>query len=179
MKKIAIALCVLAAPAGAQTMPSESDFVPAERLLEEIAETPYECTGYDASSDSCEVLSFYQREGETILNGGQFVVSMDPRITGSAYVPLQIRDGKFCGDLDDMDLRLEGGEPGMEDMVIAIMRQAMEPYGEICSSYYRTGTEGEYTSVVRGESGEVVPEGVDVMQFFAEPKAIRAEDAAL
>lgn len=170
-----IGMVVLSACAQTEIAPlPQGTPVTIAQLLTETAATPYECTGFDARSDSCEAISTYTRSGDRVANAGMFLLSEEPRIKASGTVKLRIVGDRLCGDLGETDLSIEGmADPQaaafVRDTAIAVLGQL----GEICASYARLG-EGHYVADYTTASGDPLPEAREELRFFARPKKLRA-----
>ncbi len=148
--------------------------VPIPALLAETRALPYECLGYEAASDSCESLSRMSLQGSAVISRGQFVVSPAPRITAEAVVAFQLTaDGRACGNFSGIGLSFTGLPEGDAQVVAdRILREIFAGTGDVCVSYFRAGPDAFITEL-RDPDGALLPEGRDVVRFFATPKPLR------
>lgn len=168
-------LAACAAPPVPPPVPDETSRVDAASFLQAIEDTPYECADYEASSESCSVVSTYTRRGSEVLNRGVFLVDDAPPLRATGRMTLTIREGQLCGDLGRTELSIEGADSEINAFITDVSRQMMGAQGVICATIYRTGP-NRYVQMIRNAQGEVLPDGQEEVVFFATPKAIRYEE---
>ncbi|MFD1344429.1 hypothetical protein [Litorisediminicola beolgyonensis] len=167
-----------AALAGCATpeMPQKGAFVPFSEVMAETSGKPWECTAYEAATDSCEALSTYELTGDRIDSRGQFVIDTRPSIIAAGAVRFRERDGRACGNLGQMRMSFDGlDDPQAETFIREAVRATFGQMGEICVSYFRAG-EDRYVVEARDAAGALIPDGTDVVTFFADKKALREAD---
>ncbi|NNE79605.1 MAG: hypothetical protein HKN18_04955 [Silicimonas sp.] len=163
---LVLAACGTALPRG--------EAVPIQKVLADTRGLNYECVNYDASTDSCEGLARRKVRGDRIYYDASFIFpgpNFDV-IRMSMAADFRIEGGRYCGDMSDADIKIEGKlSAGQRSLIEEIMLAEMLSLGEVCGVYYREN--GQYVSVTTDRAGRVLPDGVESVRFFKRPKQLR------
>lgn len=156
------ALICLSGAAMAQDAPLDSE---AFKAL--VAETPYECAGYSEVTDSCETLTMITAEGDDVTAAGRSMIdeTIAIEITGAG----KLADGRTCMEVGGFDMSVIGVDKETSDLMAQQTKEAMAQYGDLCTTYFPQ-EDGSYLSLTAQRDGSAVPEGEEVVRFFAEPK---------
>ncbi|MBV2358721.1 hypothetical protein KUH32_02965 [Thalassococcus sp. CAU 1522] len=169
---IATALALLAGCAAPP--PEPGAFVPFVQVLGETAGRPFECTGYDPVSDTCESVGVLRRSGDD-LGAEAFLVlpiagqPVTLRFTGRGV----IRNDRACGVPGSYATEVTSeADQAFKDVFTEVMGVIFESMGELCTAYYR-GPDGSYVTEATDEAGQVLPGGRDTAHFFARQPRLR------
>lgn len=161
--------------AACATVPEKGDFVPIQTLAAETQDLPFECTGYDAATDSCEGIGQRTINGST-MTSMSLVALGDENGAGTMSFTTKhpIVDGKVCGIIGEPDVKVNGksvkeGENFMVDFLTGFLTAIAQ---ETCSAYYRSGD--HYFIEATGPDGTVLDDFSTYSRFFAEMKTLRA-----
>jgi hypothetical protein len=161
-----LAACGMAMPDG--------EIVPIQKILSDTRGLNYECVNYDAGSDTCEGIAHREVLGDRIF----FDVSMIVPGPNFDIVQMQvsadfrIEGGRYCGDMSNADVRVEGElSAGQRSLIEEVVLAQLLSMGEVCGLYYREN--GEYVSITTDRAGRVLPDSVEIVRFFEHPKDLR------
>lgn len=169
---LSIALCASACAAVAQDIdgPTDRRLVTSEELKEIIAATPFECSNYADDSDTCEVLTVLEVDGDKIGGAGKALYSegFPGTITGEGVL-----DGnRICMAPENVTFTFDSPDPEMNKMAESQLMAMLESLGTLCTSYYELEA-GGYVSVTTMQDGTPIPDGEEAVRFFDEEKALR------
>ena len=171
-----LALFVLLALAACGAAPRPTgDPIPLKRLF---AETPrYECANYDASSDSCDGISFRRVSGGRVSYDTEFLMPSVSNIPGRARVQMSVsfkmEPTRYCGDFRNADVKVSGVPSSYAIDLAMIFKAQMARHGEMCTRYYRAA-DGSYLSVTTRPDGAPLQDGTAPVEFLTGPKKLRS-----
>lgn len=176
MKKAAFALAALALTACDVPEPAtKGAFVPLAQVYAENADKPFECVGYQATSDSCEGLGRSVIRGNVVTSTTLFALDEGLPATIKVVTRHRVKNGKACGIIGRAKVTVESdatpeAAAAVTDMFTVLMTDMVS---ELCVGYYRSG-EGYYVEATT-LSGEVLPDLTEtgVSRFFATQKKLR------
>ena len=135
--------------------------------------TPWECSGYDPATDTCEALSRMRLDGGGVFTEGRFVLVEEPRVVVVLSGTLQPVGDAACIDVGEMEL---GFDPGTPAEMVAPLRAAigasLDATGVLCYTYIDRG-DGTYLSRATDAGGTPVPDADEEVVFLAAPRELR------
>lgn len=163
---LVLAACGTALPKG--------EIEPIRKVLSDNRSLPFECVNYDAASDSCGSIVSRRISGDRIFYEATALLpgpGVD-LVRVKMNVDFKIEGSRYCGNMRNADLRLEGKlSPGQRSLMQELVLADLISMGDVCGVYYREG--GGYVSVTTDRAGRVVPHGVESVHFFKRPKKLR------
>ena len=176
MRLTALALAAalpLAACVG--TGPDRTAFVPFLTVMAETEGLPFECSVYDAASDSCEAISTNRVSGEVVDGTTQVLLSAEPQVILSGTARAQITpDGRLCVAPDAYRLDIEGApDRQAAEFLAGTLEAEIATRGTVCASYFRTEQPGVYRTELRDAAGALLPDGRDVSTFLPDRARLR------
>ncbi|MDJ0639226.1 MAG: hypothetical protein QNJ20_10350 [Paracoccaceae bacterium] len=173
MKRIFVATLLLITAACAPVPKGAA--VPMKQLFSENSSRPFECTDYEASSDSCEGIARRTLRSNTVVYDAEFIMPRLPGVPGRPRVlvnmPFKLESTRYCGDFRTAKVQVRGLPSSYNtDLAIAFKTQLAKE-GAVCTSYYRDG--GGYVSVTTRPNGEPVRDGIGKVFFLSSPKKLR------
>lgn len=172
MKALTLTACLIAATSATSAAAQQTDrtLVSGPELKQIIAETPYECAGYSAGTETCTAVTLLDVEGDLVRGVARalFAEGFEGSITGTGT----LQGSRVCMNPETMTVRLDTPDPAMDRMYESQMKAALEPFGILCTSYYAL-EKGGYVSVTTQEDGTPIPDGEDSVDFFSQDKTLR------
>ena len=170
--KFAASMIALACVGTAALAQSEDDKLTGDELKALYAATPYECSGYEPLTDSCETLAKVLMSGETMTAGGKSMLDETSDIAITANGALN--GDRICVGPNDYEIKVSGPNTDMNGMVETQTKAFVSQFGVVCTTYYDNG-DGSYLSVTAQEDGTPVPMGTETVHFFPDEKPLRVE----
>ena len=177
MKHFALIVAAFSVFAGCTVAPSlpEGETVSISKMLTDTRGRPYECFNYDAATDSCEGIAKRRVTGDRI----HFDVSMlvpGPKfdmIKISISASFKIEGARYCGNMRNAEITAKGDlNPAEKSVLEEVILAQMISLGDLCGAYVR-GPSGAYTSVTTDREGRILPDGMDRVWFFDQPRKLR------
>lgn len=174
--KTALPLAALAALALAacETIPEKGEFVPYRSVLAETRDTPFECSGFEPMSGTCEALGRSTLRGNIVTT--DTIMAIDEGLPTTVKIRSRHRleaDGRTCGVIGEPRVTVTSASgpeanAAIEDLFKVIIGGVLE---DACVSYYRSPV--GYVTEVTGRDGTLVPDGRSHSRFFAEAQPVR------
>ena len=168
-------LCMLAGfvVLGACTVPvvTIDGAIPFSQVMAETADLPYECSAYDARTDSCRGYSTHEPQGD-----GRFLATSTVRLAEEvpaieATYSVVETGNVVCSINSTLELRFAREVGLSEELRLAEFESAFKAQEDTCFIYTRTEN-GYRSQVVRGPE-EALADPISDYQFFNAPKRLR------
>ncbi len=176
MRLTALAVAVtLPLSACVESGTGRADFVPFATVMAETEGLPFECSAYDAATDSCEAIGTNRVSGDIVDGSAQLLLSAAPPVTLSVTARARITpDGRVCIGPETYRFDIDGAPDRQSaEFFAGTMEAELAAQGPVCGAYFRTDQPGVYITESRDASGALVPQGRDVSTFVTERKRLR------
>ncbi|MCF2905301.1 hypothetical protein L0666_09890 [Octadecabacter sp. CECT 8868] len=152
-------------------LPSPEEVIPFSQVLAETEGRPYECSEYDAATDTCDAITTTQitGPGRYFSRTTFFVDPSLPALEGA--LALYDRGDAVCGNMANSELSFSGDVGFAQELMLASIESEFATLGEICVVY--TKTENGYRTQVISGPDLAFEDPIDDYQFFASPKPLR------
>lgn len=173
MKRI---LCLFALALAACAPTPKGPPLPIKAVYAENKGKLWECGNFDASKQTCEAVAKRSLRGDRVNYDMTLLMPKLPGIPGRARINVQatfkVTGTAYCGRFTNARYRVTGVPPEAARSLSQGLKQEMMKEGEVCTRYYRNGTDG-YISETTRRDGTPIDDGVGRVQFFANAPALR------
>ena len=166
---LALAACEAPRPAA-----PTRDVLTLRQVAAETSGRPYECTKYEAETDSCEAIARWSIHGNAVHAETLFALNTVPpakvRVRSRHRIDAQ---GRSCGFIGTPQVTVQSAEPAETEKAIAgrVAAALAARMATACATFIRAGD--GYMTEVRDAQGHLMEGGTARARFFERPRRLR------
>ena len=169
---IALSLAAISL-AACDALPQPGEKITFSQMEAETKSRPYECSGYDAVSDTCEAIGRTVPRGRVFFAEAQTVFDVDGDLVTIRFFGTGTeRNGMSCTSPDDYAIEEVGSKTEFGNFLVGTMTTVITVLGEVCGTHYHQ-PDGGYMVIYTDGTGRPLPGLTDTWYHFADSKKLR------